>query len=135
VRSRAARDLWRLSLLLLAVTIPNSGCARSEGRASRARVEWSLNPSKAIVGPATLTITLHGPSGELVRGASVTLEAYMSHPGMAPVQARATERAPGTYEVPFAFTMQGDWVLLVSAALADGEHVEQRIDIANVRPG
>ena len=32
------------------------------------------------------------------------------------------------------FTMQGDWVLLVSAALRRGARVERRIDVANVRP-
>jgi hypothetical protein len=126
--------VWRLVLLLLAVGIPDAGCARTEGTAPRTRVTWSLEPANALVGPATLTITLHAPAGELVRGAKVKLEAYMSHPGMAPVQATATERATGTYEMSFAFTMQGDWVLLVSAALPDGEHVEQRIDVANVRP-
>jgi hypothetical protein len=128
------RGVWRLSLLLLVVSMTDTGCARSEGTAPRVRVEWSLNPSKAIVGPATLTVTLRTPAGELVRGAAVKLEGYMSHPGMAPVQAAATERAAGTYELSFAFTMQGHWVLLVSATLADGERVEQRIDVANVRP-
>jgi hypothetical protein len=58
----------------------------------------------------------------------------MSHPGMAPVLADAAERAPGIYKVPFEFTMQGDWVLLVSAVLHDATRVERRIDVANVRP-
>jgi hypothetical protein len=58
----------------------------------------------------------------------------MTHAGMAPVQADASERAPGVYDLTFAFTMQGDWVLLVSAVLKDGTRVEQRIDVAGVRP-
>ena len=62
------------------------------------------------------------------------LEGHMSHAGMAPVLADAVERTPGVYDVSFAFPMQGDWVLLVSAALADGARVERRIDVANVRP-
>jgi hypothetical protein len=53
---------------------------------------------------------------------------------MAPVLSNAAERSPGVYEIPFAFTMQGDWVLVVSAALTDGGRVERRIDVANVRP-
>jgi hypothetical protein len=53
---------------------------------------------------------------------------------MAPVVAAAQEHEPGVYDVPFAFTMQGDWVLLVSVALPDGGRVERRIDVANVRP-
>jgi hypothetical protein len=58
----------------------------------------------------------------------------MSHVGMAPVFADALERAPGVYELSFALTMRGDWVLLVSVTLADGGRVEKRIDVANVRP-
>jgi hypothetical protein len=58
----------------------------------------------------------------------------MSHAGMAPVLADGVERAAGVYDIPFAFTMQGDWVLLVSAVLPDGGRVERRVDVANVRP-
>ncbi|HUR35433.1 MAG TPA: FixH family protein [Vicinamibacterales bacterium] len=87
-----------------------------------------------MVGPAALTVTLRHPSRDPVRGATVRLEGHMSHAGMAPVLADATESAPGVYDLRFAFTMQGDWVLLVSAALPDGARVERRIDVARVRP-
>jgi hypothetical protein len=53
---------------------------------------------------------------------------------MAPLMAGAVERTPGVYDAAFAFTMQGDWVLLVTIALPDGTRVERRIDVANVRP-
>jgi hypothetical protein len=53
---------------------------------------------------------------------------------MAPVQETATERGPGVYEVSFAFTMPGDWVLLLSATLTDGARVERRVDVPHVRP-
>jgi hypothetical protein len=58
----------------------------------------------------------------------------MSHAGMAPVVTDAREHAPGVYDLPFAFTMQGDWVLLVSVALPAGGRIERRIEVANVRP-
>ncbi len=58
----------------------------------------------------------------------------MSHAGMAPVLANATESAPGVYDLRFAFTMQGDWVLLVAAVLPDGTRIERRVDVGNVRP-
>ena len=47
--------------------------------------------------------------------------------------ADAPESTPGTYVASFNFSMPGDWVLLVSAALPDGERVEERIDVARVR--
>jgi hypothetical protein len=53
---------------------------------------------------------------------------------MTPVIAGAAERTAGVYVAPFAFTMPGDWVLLVSGSLADGGRVEQRIDVGNVGP-
>jgi hypothetical protein len=97
-------------------------------------MKWTLRPTAAVVGPARLTITIRESSGRAMHGATVHLEGHMTHPGMAPVVADAVERAPGTYEVPFAFTMQGDWVLLVSAVLPDGGRLERRIDVTNVRP-
>jgi hypothetical protein len=97
-------------------------------------VTWSLTPATGGVGPATLTVTLRDPSGSPVKGARVHLEGQMSHAGMAPVLADASEREPGVYEIPFAFTMQGDWALLVSIVLPDGARLERRIDVANVRP-
>lgn len=130
VRSRG----WRLGLALLAVTVPHAGCGSGGHTVPPMDVAWTLRPAAAVVGPATLMVTLRDPSGDPVKGAAVRLEAHMSHPGMAPVLADAVERSPGTYQLSFAFTMQGDWVLLVSAALRDGRRIERRIDVANVRP-
>jgi hypothetical protein len=59
---------------------------------------------------------------------------HMSHPGMTPVVAEAAERTPGVYAVPFTLTMPGDWVLLVSAALPNGERLEHRVEVPGVRP-
>ena len=97
-------------------------------------VAWTLRPPSPVVGPATLTVTLRDQTGAPVKGAKVSLEGHMSHPGMAPVLADAVERTAGVYDVSFAFPMQGDWVLLVSATLRGRRTVERRIDVANVRP-
>jgi hypothetical protein len=118
--------------MLLAAGLVIAACS---GRATNAtNLSWTLAPSSPAVGPATLTVTLRSPAGTAVTGARVRLEGHMSHPGMTPVIADAAERTPGVYVVPFTFSMPGDWTLLVSAALADGGRVEQRIDVANVRP-
>ena len=130
------RSAWRTrpgAVALLAAGL-SGGCTKAAVVAPRVDVAWTLSPSPPVVGPAILTITLRGPAGDAVTGATVHLEGHMSHPGMAPVMAEARERAPGTYDVPFAFTMQGDWVLLVSVAVPGGGRVERRLDVADVRP-
>jgi hypothetical protein len=57
----------------------------------------------------------------------------MSHPGMAPVIAPATETAAGVYRVDLHFDMAGDWILQVTGALRDGRRIDRRIDIPDVR--
>jgi hypothetical protein len=111
----------------------SGGCARAAVVGPRVDVAWTLLPSPPIVGPATLTVTLRGPSDAAVTGATVRLEGHMSHAGMPPVLAAGREQAPGVYDLPFAFTMQGDWVLLVSVTLPGGGRVERRIEVANVK--
>jgi hypothetical protein len=119
-------------LVLLAAALTIASCG---GRVAPATtLSATLTPSSPAVGPATLTVTLRRSSGNAVAGASVRLEAHMSHPGMTPVIAAASERSPGEYVMPFTFTMPGDWVLLVSATLPDEGRVEKRIEVANVRP-
>jgi hypothetical protein len=95
---------------------------------------WRLDPQPARVGPATLIVTLRGRGGEVVRGATVRIEGHMTHPGMAPILARASERAPGEYAASLDLNMAGDWVLLVCAQMPDGRRIERRIDLAGVRP-
>ena len=123
VSHRRRRLLGVLGLVPLAVGL--AGCGRRDHAGAPLDVRWTLRPQSPVVGPATLTVLLRDQTGAPVKGAKVSLEGHMSHPGMAPVLADAVERTAGVYEVSFAFPMQGDWVLLVSAARADG---------ANVRP-
>ena len=118
--------------MLLAAGLTTVSCS---GRATTSTtLSWTLTPSSPAVGPATFTATLRDPGGGAVTGATVRLEGHMSHPGMTPVIADAAERTPGVYAAPFTFTMPGNWVLVVSASLAQGGRVEQRIEVANVRP-
>ncbi len=56
----------------------------------------------------------------------------MTHPGMAPVFSDAKEIAPGRYQGQLEFGMGGDWVVLVHATLANGQHLEREIDVKGV---
>jgi hypothetical protein len=129
-RTRLARA--RVALIVLAAALTTGSCS---GRATTAtNLSWTLTPSPPTVGPASFTVTLRDPAGGAVTGAKMRLEGHMSHPGMTPVVAEAAERTPGVYAVPFTLTMPGDWVLLVSAALPNGERLEHRVEVPGVRP-
>jgi hypothetical protein len=129
---------WRrraagIIVALFAVTLPMAACGRSGDPSPKLAVTWNLSPSAPAVGPAVLIVTLRDSVGAPVKNAAVRLEAQMTHAGMAPVFATATERPAGVYDLSFAFTMQGDWALLVSATPPDGARTERRIDV-NVKP-
>jgi hypothetical protein len=128
---RRGRRAWWPGIALAASLL--CGACGPAAQTDQPDVAWTLSPATALVGPATLTLRINRQSSPVI-GATVKLEGHMSHAGMAPVLGTATESAPGVYEVPFTFTMAGDWVLLISGVLADGSRVERRIDVANVRP-
>ena len=58
----------------------------------------------------------------------------MTHAGMKPVIVETEALGGGRYATKgFAFTMGGDWVIIVRAVLADGSRAEQRVDLKGVR--
>jgi len=121
--------------MVLAAAIVCGACGIGDRpRVPEFNVAWTLDPSPAVVGPATLNVQLAHHTNGPVKGAALRLEGHMSHAGMAPVIAVATERAPGAYEIRFAFSMTGDWILLLSGETSEGRRIEHRIDIGRVRP-
>jgi hypothetical protein len=97
--------------------------------------ESSLSPRRAIVGrPALLELRVLDAGGRPVLGAQLRIEAQMSHPGMAPFLATATERGNGVYEAPLQFSMAGDWIVLVTGSLSNGDKVEYRVEVPAVQP-
>jgi len=111
-----------------------AGCARPSPEASGYDLRWTLTPTPAVVGDARLEFEVLDAHGAPVPVTAPRIEGHMSHPGMAPVIATATEVAHGRYASRFAFSMRGDWTLLVLATLPDGSRFQRRIDVANVRP-
>ncbi len=53
----------------------------------------------------------------------------MTHAGMQPVLADAGSGADGVYPADFEWTMSGDWVVTVTAALPDGRTALRRFDL------
>ena len=95
---------------------------------------WTLDPVPPAAGADTIArFTLEDERRQRLRGARLTLEAHMAHPGMSPVTADVTERDDGVYEARVRFSMAGDWTLVVTGDLADGTRITEHVEIAGVR--
>ncbi len=126
LQSRRAR-IALLSLLLL-VACTRRGAAGPTGAVQVDLVE--VQPQPAQVGQATLVLRLTDAAGAPVEGAQVEVKGDMTHPGMVPALAEARDLGGGLYEVPFEWTMAGDWVLTVSGTLPDGPVFETQFQIS-----
>lgn len=109
------------------------GCSRTADPGSGVRVSIELSPLPPSAGPSRVGVSLADRGGDPIAGATVAIEADMTHPGMRPVFARATEVAPGRYEAPIDLTMAGDWILTIDAALADGTKLRREMSVPAVR--
>lgn len=120
-----------LALALLGLLL--GGCARASRQANTADVQMELTavPDPAAVGDAQLLIRLHDSAGNPINDARLSVKGDMSHAGMQPVLAELDGGSPeGVYEVPFTWTMAGDWIVTVEATLPDGAVAQQRFEMA-----
>ena len=124
------RILWFTCAALLLIT----GCSRPVGSSRTITIEREISPEPARVGPAEVTLLLGDSPANVISGAHITLEADMSHPGMAPVFGEAREIEPGRYQAHLTFPMAGDWVILLHVVLPGGQKLERQIDVRGVRP-
>jgi hypothetical protein len=109
------------------------GCARvSQQEQTTDDVDMSLvvMPDPPEVGAAMLVVTLTDAEGNPIDGASLDVKGDMNHAGMEPVLADVEGGEGGTYEVPFEWTMGGDWVVTVTATLPDERIVSRTFDLS-----
>jgi hypothetical protein len=71
--------------------------------------------------------------GHAISGAGIALEADMSHAGMRPEFGEAREIAAGCYQGRLAFTMAGDWVVIMHITLPGGRKLERQMEVRGVR--
>jgi hypothetical protein len=108
------------------------GCQRISQQpdsAADVNVALSVQPDPPGVGSSRLTITLTDAQGAPIEGARLQIKGDMTHAGMQPVLAEVEEGTGGRYEVPFEWTMGGDWILTVSAALPDGRSTTREFNL------
>lgn len=112
-----------LIILALLVSLTLAGCGRTSQQADQAtdvNIGLSVNPDPPGVGATRLGVSVTGADGAPIEGARLQIRGDMSHAGMQPVLAEVTGGQGGRYETPFEWTMGGDWIVTVTAALPDG---------------
>jgi hypothetical protein len=119
-------------LIILSLGIILTACGR-QGQAAN-DLQITLTPAPEGAAGTYLTVQVADAQGQPVTDATVSLEGNMNHAGMAPVltagvQDAADGVADGSYEVPFGFTMLGDWIITVKVVRPDGTESEQNLDV------
>ena len=129
-----SKGVSRGLIALLLCSVAACSVAACGGRdTSDVRVALVVQPVTPAAGSDTaVRVTLRDGHGPL-SGASVQVEAHMSHPGMAPLVARADETADGIYIARIPFSMAGEWTLVATGALADGRRIAAHPERTNVR--
>ena len=83
------------------------------------------------MGESRLVIQILDLAGQPLSDASLSIKGDMTHAGMVPVLAEAQGGdADGYYNVPFEWTMAGDWIVTVEAVLSDGTRAKQRFEFS-----
>ena len=93
-----SKECWILIGFACALTLFLVGCSSREESPSAVAVDYEFSPRPPRAGPATVTIKLADRSAKPITGASIQVEADMTHAGMSPVFANAKEAEPGRYE-------------------------------------
>ena len=129
-----ARTASFVLFALLAALVLNACGLRAEQSGDLDVTVLSVSPEPAAVGDAVITLEIRDAEGKPVEGATIEVEGAMTHAGMQPVIVTTEALGAGTYATrDFKFTMGGDWVIIVRAALADGSTAEQRVDLKGVQ--
>jgi hypothetical protein len=92
------------------------------------RIEVTVQPSPPAIGNAVLVVYLIDLQDHAMEGATVHVRGDMMHGGMQPVFGETESSANGTYLIPFQWTMGGDWILTITADLADGSQAEAQFE-------
>lgn len=126
------RPFLLVSLLMLLTLL--AACGADEPSGPGADLQITLEPAPGGLAGNYLRVHLADATGAPIIDAQVALEGNMSHAGMTPVFADAVAddadgSSDGSYQLPFQFTMLGDWIITVNITLADGTTVTRDIDV------
>lgn len=114
----------RIVLLLVLLL---AGCRQPDGPISNPDLQITLEvlPAEPVIGDALMIVTLLDGQGQPVDDATISLRGDMSHAGMVPVLREAEGGSGGRYELPFIWTMAGDWFVEVTVTQPDGQQARE----------
>jgi hypothetical protein len=121
-------------IALCACLVIVQSCQNPGESVSDLTLAHEVSPQPPRVGQVAITLKATNASGIPVTGAHITLEGNMSHAGMAPVFAEATEIAPGRYRALIELSMAGDWFVQVHLSLPGGRKLDRQFEIKGVEP-
>ncbi len=104
-----------------------AGCSRvsQEAKQHPLQIELAKPLFPPGVGKYTLNVSVFDSENNPVNNAQVSVKGDMTHAGMLPVLATATNGDKGQYKVPFEWTMGGDWIVTIQVTLPDGTVAEE----------
>ena len=113
----------RILTALLVSILTLVGCRQTnEVTAENVVIDVALSDEMAMVGDATLLVTVTDEEDNPINDATVSVRGDMTHAGMVPViPDPVTTAEEGVYSIPFEFTMGGDWIITVDVTLANDE--------------
>ena len=114
------------ALFVLPTLSACSSCARPTSETIDLDVKLT---ARGLPGEETTlaTLTLRDRAHRPVRGARLKIQGFMAHPGMTPLITTATEQGDGVYLSHLRFTMAGDWALIVTGELPDGQRISSNL--------
>ena len=108
-----------------------SACRSEPAAQPRLSIQWT--PAPAAGAESVADIRLRDAGGRPLPHAQLRADAFMTHPGMAPVAAAVDEQGDGAYRARLRFTMAGDWVLRVHGTAPDGRAIDLQEEVRGVR--
>ncbi len=95
-------------------------------------IDLTIEPDPPVIGESVLVLVISDAQGQPINDAQVDVRGDMTHAGMVPVLREVENGENGVYRVPFEWTMGGDWFVVVTVTLADGNVSSQRFEVSNV---
>lgn len=121
-----------IALCLCFLVVP--GCRRASDTRPDLKLTHEVSPQPPRVGHVRVTLRLTDSSGKPVTRAGLSIEGYMSHPGMKPITAGVVESESGSYVSEIDLAMAGDWVFIVHIQLPGQVPVDRQFEIKGVLP-